>query len=1109
MKNNLRLRRFLSIIILILLFGLTGCTKVQRAWRSAEKQQSVLGYEKFLEAHGNSTLADSAVTRIKQIYLDDARTMNAVVGYEAFLKKYPRGRLSDSARVAIEKLYYREALITNQIPTYRKFITRYPNSLRTIETQKEIDALIEARHPECRDIHTVKILVEDSYRRPQGPIYDFNLPFRDVASRILTTQGLDIVTPNEEADATMWIQCDGILTNDLITADKEESIGAILKLEGNISFRKGRNTLSEKIFSVAIHQPQSVLSHSRDVDLLFQEAFWTDGSYPAEMFRLTGDLFGYGSLVYFIGSSDLISVQAQSVLIEAGFGGVPDLLRVFQSEDPAQIQAAAMIAGAIGDTIVSEALIDLLDHPAEKVRTQAIQSIGLLKIQSTAAHLVSLLKDPSLEVRRAAAATLGEFQDASVLPYLLSAINEDDKPVRLAAILSIGNIADSSALPELVRLLSDEDSDITAFASESLFHMGRKAVPILIQTLDQGSSRARSRAARILGRLKAPEAIEPLTNTLGGNNAALASIAKDALSQYGLPALDPVMKAMKRLSARKDVLVVLGTIPAATAFDTLIHYLRNGTSELRWNAARGLGKTRNSKAVPFLIQALENDQDVVVRIETIIAMGEIGDTRSLSSLERILSTDDTAPRLHAIEAIGKIQSPRTISILLPILDDSNPEIVLKAIPPLVDHADTRVLKKLVDLCAHPDRRVRKLVQQGIQLHRDRVAPLLVQALGQDDRNVKKETTDLIGRMRVIEAIPRLLSMLDEEDVFILSAVREAILYIGEPAIRPLIRILNHRNMRIRNQAMDLLGNLKARFAIDPILRILEDDAAAVKAAEALGRIGDSSTAPNLRGKLKTYNPALLQKTVEALGLLEDSEAVPLIVPMLHSNNQELRRLAIQALTRIDDLHSINPMLDLLKDPDQRVRSETVQGLVKFGADAVDPLIEIIKTGKPSFRKQAADILGQIGTPAIPALIELLKRGDTKSQWHALDVIYTISLQDPKDTRLVEPLIALLPGDNEYIAEKIQQALRGIGKTAVPALALKLHDPDWKMRWSVVEIMGYIKDPRSLRLILPMLDDPNHQVREATAKALRKTTQKDFGMNRKKWARWIEKHVPVS
>lgn len=66
-----------------------------------------------------------------------------------------------------------------------------------------------------------------------------------------------------------------------------------------------------------------------------------------------------------------------------------------------------------------------------------------------------------------------------------------------------------------------------------------------------------------------------------------------------------------------------------------------------------------------------------------------------------------------------------------------------------------------------------------------------------------------------------------------------------------------------------------------------------------------------------------------------------------------------------------------------------------------------------------------------------------------------------------------------------------------------------MRWSAVEILGYIKDSRSLRMILPMLDDPNQQVREATAKALRKTTRQDFGMNRKKWSRWIEEHVPVS
>lgn len=176
MKDNSRFERFSGMVILI---GLTGCTRVRRDWRSAEKMRSVPGYEKFLEAHGNSTLADSAVARIRQIYFDDAKTMNSVEDYEAFLEKYPRGRMSDSAQVAIERLEFREAFLTNQIPMYRNFIERHPNTLRVMEARKKNDALIEARRPECRDIQTMKIWVEDSYHRPQGLIHGFSLPFRD------------------------------------------------------------------------------------------------------------------------------------------------------------------------------------------------------------------------------------------------------------------------------------------------------------------------------------------------------------------------------------------------------------------------------------------------------------------------------------------------------------------------------------------------------------------------------------------------------------------------------------------------------------------------------------------------------------------------------------------------------------------------------------------------------------------------------------------------------------------------------------------------------------------------------------------------------------------
>ncbi len=75
--------------------------------------------------------------------------------------------------------------------------------------------------------------------------------------------------------------------------------------------------------------------------------------------------------------------------------------------------------------------------------------------------------------------------------------------------------------------------------------------------------------------------------------------------------------------------------------------------DVRFRVAWILGKSRDPQALPVLI-ALTEDPDERVRYDATLALGELGDRRSLPTLEQLIG-DSTAISSAAIMALRKLQ----------------------------------------------------------------------------------------------------------------------------------------------------------------------------------------------------------------------------------------------------------------------------------------------------------------------------------------------------------------------------------------------------------------------------------------------------------------------
>ncbi|MBW4697898.1 MAG: HEAT repeat domain-containing protein [Aphanocapsa lilacina HA4352-LM1] len=151
-----------------------------------------------------------------------------------------------------------------------------------------------------------------------------------------------------------------------------------------------------------------------------------------------------------------------------------------------------------------------------------------------------------------------------------------------------------------------------------------RAVPALIEMLDDDCPLVRVSAAYAVGRNPCSEAVEPL----------IAVLDRD-WNGY----------------VRKGLVWALGNCCDARAFDSLVEALMTDIPAVRLWAASALGQLGDLRALGPLSVALAKDPFAVVRSNCAWALGRLGDVRAVPSLQRALGDTDLSVQLDACEAL--------------------------------------------------------------------------------------------------------------------------------------------------------------------------------------------------------------------------------------------------------------------------------------------------------------------------------------------------------------------------------------------------------------------------------------------------------------------------
>jgi HEAT repeat protein len=275
----------------------------------------------------------------------------------------------------------------------------------------------------------------------------------------------------------------------------------------------------------------------------------------------------------------------------------------------------------------------------------------------------------------------------------------------------------------------------------------------------------------------------------------------------------------------------------------------------------------------------------------------------------------------------------------------------------------------------------------------------------------------------------------------LAVIEKLTLSENPDSVGPLVFALKDRDAAVRS-----LGTFKVRATVEPLMQLLRDPVAQIRAvaADSLGKIGDPTAVNWLVGLLRDTDPTVrsaASRSLQQLGWRPGTDSQ--------------RVLQILAMGNLAQVASLGP-------------------------EAIDPLADMLRTGTPDKQFSAVKALGEINDPRVlRVMVEALGKPSPGVRIAALGILERAA--DPSTYEAVE---RLLKDSNPGIRGAVIEAMaRCGGQRAVPALIRAVKDTSWEVRNASVKALGALGATAAVDSICQLLRDPDRDVRESAVVAL--------------------------
>ena len=369
-----------------------------------------------------------------------------------------------------------------------------------------------------------------------------------------------------------------------------------------------------------------------------------------------------------------------------------------------------------------------------------------------------------------------------------------------------------------------------------------------------------------------------------------------------------------------------------------------------------------------LLELLGNG-DMRIRLKAQFALA--GKDSAATFKQAIDQTTNQLERIHGIWGIGQLarKDASQAQALLPLLQDSDPEIVTQAIDLLGDIRYKEAATQIIPFLAHESARVRMKAAQAL------------------------------GRMESSEATEPILAMLEsnnDQDLWLRHAGMIALARIGDAD--KLGGLTSHPSIAVRTAAVVALRQMqspkvagfladKDEFVVAEAARAINDDWSIPDAMPALAAILNTT---------KFQSEALLRRSMNACLRVGQKEQVDELIHFATRND-------VAPAMRAEALHILASWSDpsVLDRVDGRYRGEMKHDAAPAVAAVQPHLEDLLKAGDPEILIAASQVVSGLGLSSFEAKLKDLQVGSKSADVRAAMLTALATLKVPDMEALVQ------------------------------------------------------------------------------------------------------------
>ncbi len=670
-------------------------------------------------------------------------------------------------------------------------------------------------------------------------------------------------------------------------------------------------------------------------------------------------------------------------------------------------------------------------------------------------ELFKALNNENWQIRHAAVEDIIKNSDQGAINELVNQIQGEHKNLKiLNSALQVLTQIDGDIITPLSKLLKISDADLRGYVVMALGDQAdRRAIPFLIEALEDENANVKYNAIEALGKLQAREAVYALAEWVESGDFFFAFVAIDALKNIGEPSITPILLArLNDEQLREPIIEALGELSDDSVVSSLVNLL-------------------NLSNAPTIV--------IAHALSTIFHRYDEFYDDANSITELIRKTINSQGIQNLLETLNHSKASEDLSAVALVLGNST--TVIDELKPIIGKLATPAIKALANL--------------GIP-----VTALLIEQIEDnktytDNYNLRLviSTLEKLANPVAVPALIRLLSA--EEDDKILILTLKALKIIGKlPEFKPLLNLLNHPNPEVRQESIEVINAINPPNIIEDICKLLRDSDPLLResALRVVGYIGSCNAFNDLLKCCHDENIHVRQAAIEGLPAFEGHEQViPILTESLEQGKAKIRAAAARAMTAIDDPKVISLLQSALSDNYLWTRYFAAQALGEHRAiESLEKLTEIANNYKKEampVRLAATEALGKIGNlQAIPALTKLSQsEEDIDLVTKALNALGKIGAE--------APLLAALDFENSAVKKQAIRALKYCQTaTVVTKLeALLMTDADTKIISEIIDTITHLGHLGSSKAILALINMTVHQeLRKTCIQILSKFHQVD-------------------